>query len=604
VKELLKSRFGFDTFRPNQESIIRALTGGRDVFASMPTGGGKSLCYQLPALLLPGLTVVISPLIALMKDQVDGARENGITARYLNSSQSAAESGTVYRELAGGEIKLLYISPERLALEGFSDLLRRWNISLFAVDEAHCLSEWGHDFRPDYLNLSTIRQSFPGIPIAALTATATRRVQGDIISRLKLNDPLIVRASFDRPELEYLVIRKERGDDQIIDFIKRRRGEAGIVYRTSRKDVEQTARRLKEQGILALPYHAGLSDADRTRHQEMFIRDDAEVIVATIAFGMGIDKSNIRYVIHGDLPKSIEGYYQETGRAGRDGGDSVCLLLYNGGDSWKIRYHIDRIEDDREREKALDALERMVRFGQSRLCRRQQLLAHFGEEHPGNCNRCDICKGSQSASDVTTESRKLMSAVIRTGEKFGAAHIVDVLRGANTAKIRDFGHDKIVTWGVGRDLPKEYWIQLAEELIVQGCLFRDPDRYNALILTEKGRKILFGDGTVSAAIEKQTAAQKKETKEKILKKTVTSSPEEEDLFLRLKEIRLAAARQKNLPPYLIFHDQTLRHMCVIRPVTREAFLTVPGVGEQKNSLYGDQFLLEIRRWKSEREKRP
>ncbi|MDC7240149.1 MAG: RecQ family ATP-dependent DNA helicase, partial [Spirochaetales bacterium] len=442
---ILKTRFGYDSFRPNQEEIINAVLEGKDVFASMPTGGGKSICYQIPALALEGLTLVISPLIALMKDQVDAAVESGIAAAYLNSTLKADEAASVYSRLYRGEIKLLYISPERLALDGYLDKLKELPIRFFAVDEAHCLSEWGHDFRPDYLSLAMLRDAFPGVPIAAFTATATKKVQKDIVRILKLNDPFLIRASFNRKELYYRVDRKEKTLAQISSFIKDHEGQAGIVYRTSRKDVEKTAAHLSERGIRALPYHAGLSQALRAENQEKFNNDDVQVICATIAFGMGIDKSNIRFVIHGDLPKSMEGYYQETGRAGRDGLESHCLLLYSAGDLVKQQYFIDQIADPDEQKKAKENLSRMARFAAVNVCRRKQILEYFDESAGDDCGFCDICTGSHEKINASVDAQKILSAVMRTDERFGLTHIIDIVQGADTEKMRTTGHDGLKT---------------------------------------------------------------------------------------------------------------------------------------------------------------
>lgn len=587
ISNTLQSIFGFTTFKKNQEQIVTSILKGADVFAAMPTGGGKSLCYQLPALLLPGLTVVISPLIALMKDQVDSAKELGISAAYINSTLTQEEYFTIDAQLKSGEIKLLYISPERFAVPGFVEKLQSIKISLFAVDEAHCLSEWGHDFRPDYLSLSNIKKGFKDSTIAAFTATATKKVQEDIISRLQLDNPYTVRASFDRPEIAYRIIKKEQVNAQIISLVKERKSKTGIIYRTSRKDVEKTAQYLLDSGIKALPYHAGLSENIRNENQNKFNRDEIEVIVATIAFGMGIDKSNIGYVIHGDLPKSIEGYYQETGRAGRDGSDSECLLLFSRGDSAKINYFIQQITDEKEQGKARLNLNRMVSYASRNVCRRKQLLAYFEEEHPGECNNCDVCNNENDLIDITEDCRKILSAIIRTGERFGIVHVIEVIRGSKSVKVLKFEHDKIKTYGIGQDKSKPYWHAIIDELLGQECLIQDSERFNALVLTDKGRDVLFG--RLSLEMFKPD-----DKKQKRLKASVPITGDEE-LFNRLRDIRRVIAKEKNVPPYVVFSDKTLNDMSNLKPSTAEEFLMVNGVGQKKLDSYGEAFMEEIKR---------
>jgi ATP-dependent DNA helicase RecQ len=434
MRDTLRTVFGFQAFRPNQEDIVKSILQGKDVFAVMPTGGGKSLCYQLPAQMREGTAVIISPLISLMKDQVDAARENGIPAAFVNSSMTPQEMSDIYRSLKGNTIKLLYIAPERFAMSRFLDTLKTLPISLFAIDEAHCVSEWGHDFRPDYLSLSLIPREFPDVPVAAFTATATLRVQEDIINRIGLRSPFIVRASFDRENLFYRVEQKSKVESQILDFLRDQRGQPGIIYRTTRDAVTRMAGFLAAKGIKALPYHAGLSSEERTANQEAFNQDEAQVVVATIAFGMGIDKSNVRFVLHADLPKNLESYYQETGRAGRDGEPAHCLLLFGRGDIPKVRFFIDKIEDDHERSIALQKLNGVVEYASHNVCRRRQLLGFFGEDYHGdNCGGCDICTGSVEQIDITMDVQIIMSAVSRTGQRFGIGHVVDVVTGARSS---------------------------------------------------------------------------------------------------------------------------------------------------------------------------
>jgi ATP-dependent DNA helicase RecQ len=589
--KLLKQYFGYDNFRPNQEEIINAILSGQDVFGSLPTGGGKSLCYQLPGIKSEGLTVVISPLIALMKDQVDEVVSKGIPAAFLNSSLESDEVGEIYSRLYNNQIKLLYLSPERLAVEGYMERLKELNVSLFAVDEAHCLSEWGHDFRPDYLILSRIRENFPSVPIAAFTATATEKVQRDIISLLNLNDPLLVRASFDRKELYYQVRPKKKVISQISSFIKEHSEDTGIVYRTSRKDVEKTASHLRDEGIKALPYHAGLTKERRTEYQELFNRDEVNVMVATTAFGMGINKTNIRYVLHGDLPKSMEAYYQETGRAGRDGENSECVLFFSSGDRAKQVYFIDQLESEEEKKKSLDNLNYLVRFAQVNVCRRKQILAFFGEDLNENCGHCDVCNDTREKVNATVDAQKFLSAVIRTGESFGIGHIIDVLRGADTEKIRNRNHQEIKTYGVGKDKSKIWWRGIGDELIAQELVFQDRDQYNVLKMTETGRKVLFGEERFY--ISDTTASRKdKETKKTSL--IQSDIPVDEELLKGLKEKRTELAREAQVPPYIIFSDKTLRNMAALKPETSSDMLDVSGVGEKKLELYGSAFLGVIR----------
>ncbi len=598
LNKQLKEVFGYKNFKANQEEIIKAIIGGRDVFAAMPTGGGKSLCYQLPAVILEGLTIVVSPLVALMKDQVDEAVENGIPAAYINSSLSAEEAQREYSRLFRGETKLLYLSPERLSLEGYFEKLKDLSPVLFAVDEAHCMSEWGHDFRPDYLVLSKIRKHFPETPIAAFTATATVTVQADIIKLLRLKKPLIVRASFNRPELFYRVEQKDDVLAQIAAFIGDHEGQAGIVYRTSRKDVEKTADYLKSRGIKAKPYHAGLPQEKRKQNQEQFNRDKIDVICATIAFGMGINKQNVRFVVHGDLPRSIEGYYQETGRAGRDGMDSECLLLYSSGDLMKIRYHIDKMENEAEKKKAAANLNLMSAFASVNVCRRKQLLEYFDEPAENNCGSCDICSGNIEKADATVDARKFLSAAVRTGERFGIVHIIDVVYGADTEKIRKFRHNEIKTWGTGSGKPKKWWRAIADDLIRQEAVIQDAESYNALKLTPAGRDILFGRKPFYI-IKKKDQLPSGRGEQGFLRpadSSATSAKYDKKMFACLKDLRFEIAAARKIPPYIIFSDKTLKDMCIIKPVDNSSFLRVSGVGERKLAEYGPMFISKIREY--------
>lgn len=589
VLDTLNTVFGFPAFRPNQESIITSILNKQDVFAVMPTGGGKSLCYQLPAKILQGTTIVISPLISLMKDQVDAALETGISAAFMNSSLNAQEMADIYRMLKYNKIDLLYIAPERFAMPHFLETLKTVPISFFAIDEAHCVSEWGHDFRPDYLSLSVIPEMFPHVPVAAFTATATQRVQEDIIGKIGLRSPKIIRASFNRPNLFYRIKRKSKVDVQILEFLKGHRDEPGIVYRTTRDSVMDTAAFLVSKGIAALPYHAGLKGDERTRNQEAFNRDEASVIVATIAFGMGIDKSNIRFVIHADLPRNIESYYQETGRAGRDGAPAHCILFFSRGDIPKIRYFIDQITDEKERSISMEKLNQTVGFASHNVCRRKQLLKFFGEEYPSdNCGACDICSGSVEQIDVTTDAQIIMSAMSRTRQRFGAGYIIDIVTGADTKRIRDLQHNTVKTYGAGKHRDRKYWRFLVDELIAQGLIRQDGDRYPVLKLAQKGSEVLFGQDRVSAL-------KREDAKRKPPLKGGEFDRYDEDLFEKLRLVRKNIAEEQQVPPYVIFSDKTLHDMCRSYPVSSADMKRISGVGDVKLERYGRYFMDEIRR---------
>jgi ATP-dependent DNA helicase RecQ len=530
------------------------------------------------------VTVVVSPLIALMKDQVDAARETGISAGYLNSTLGVPDLRRLYRSLEKKELKLLYLAPERLAAGETLQRLSEWDVSLVAIDEAHCISEWGHEFRPDYRLLSRLRTVLPGVPLAAFTATATRRVQEDVINLLGLREPLVVRASFDRPEIFYRIETKRGLRARIVEFVSARPNASGIIYRATRADVEKTAGWLTARGIDALCYHAGLPDEVRHRNQELFKRDQVRVIVATIAFGMGIDKPDIRYVVHGDLPRTLEAWYQETGRAGRDGDPAEALLLWGGGDLAKTRFHIDRMEDRAEAERASRSLKIMAGVAGSYACRHRAILAHFDEDHHGNCGACDVCAGEVETIDATEDARKLLSAIARTRERFGAHHVVDVVRGVETDKVRQRGHDRLPTFGVGRDGPKKYWLSLVDDLEARGYLYRDEDRFRALRTTGQGRELLFGRE------EFRTMRRNTEALEPVF---VEELPFDEGLFETLRKLRQELASQRGIPPYMVFSNRTLRSMAAMRPKDAKSLLLCPGVGRKKLEVYGDVFLAEI-----------
>ncbi len=590
IYRALQHNFGYSQFRPHQQSVVRALLDGRDAVAVMPSGGGKSLCYQLPASLLPGTCVVISPLISLMKDQVDGAAANGLRAACFNSSLDHTERLAVLERLGRRELDLLYVSPERLVMDRFRSELKRSDISFFAIDEAHCISDWGHDFRPDYLDLSRLKPDFPQTPVAAFTATATPPVRRDIATRLGLENPHKVLASFNRPNFFYQVVPKQNDKLQILEFIKSRPGESGIVYRTTRNDVDSTAGFLQGEGVSALPYHAGLDTTDRQKNQDAFCRDEVDVIVATIAFGMGIDKPDVRYVVHGDLPKNLESYYQETGRAGRDGLPAHCLLLFSEGDALKIKYFIDQEDDPHRRRLSLEKINQMIRFASVNVCRRRQLLGYFGEEYgEDSCDSCDICTEQVERADATCDAQIVMSATWRTGERYGIGKIVDIVTGANTEAVRKLRLDEVKTYGAGADKARKHWRHIVDELIGQECLIRTDDRYPVLRLSEKGKEVLFGRRRFEAARRGSDFSK-------------PASAAEDDggditcdivLFDKLRKIRRELADGAGMPPFTVFHDRTLEEMAYYYPTTPEKMLAITGVGEVKLRNYGGIFMRAI-----------
>ena len=589
MHDALHRIFGFREFRPNQEAIVSSIMAGRDAFAVMPTGGGKSLCYQLPAHMLEGLCVVISPLISLMKDQVDAAKANGLDAEFLNSSLAARDRSRVYQALDNHQLDLLYVSPERFAMPDFIATLKQAKVSFFAIDEAHCISEWGHDFRPDYLSLSNIVKHFPKATVAAFTATATHKVSDDIVNKLGLRDPHLTRASFDRPNLYYQVMPKESLDLQLLQFLHEHKGESGIIYRTTRKSVESTAEFLQEQGIQALAYHAGLSPVQRKKNQDQFNRDEVQVVVATIAFGMGIDKSNVRFVLHGDLPKNMEGYYQETGRAGRDGEPAHCRLFFNRSDMVRIRYFIDQTEDPSERKIAEQQLFQMVSFAEANACRRKSILGYFGETYEKeNCKTCDVCMGEVECVDATVPAQKIMSAIYRSGQKFGAVHIADIVVGANTQKIRQMGHDQLKTYGAGKDEDKKYWRRVIDDLLAQDCIRQNAEQHSALELTSKGQQVLLG--------KKPFEVIRKKDVKKAAAVGLTGDYSQK-LFAQLRAERQRLAQDEGVPPFVIFSDRTLREMALYFPDTPEQMSGISGVGEAKLEKYGDTFMTIIEMFK-------
>ncbi len=587
VQQTLRDVFGYERFRGNQAAIIEAALAGRDALVLMPTGGGKSLCYQIPALIREGAGLVVSPLIALMQDQVRALHELGIEAAFLNSSLGRQEQADVIRRFRAGDIQLLYIAPERLVQPRTLSWLVDVPLALVAIDEAHCVSQWGHDFRQDYLALDQLRSLLPGVPRMALTATATPIVREEIVERLALDDPAIFISSFDRPNIRYQVQPKTDPRRQLGNFLRGHAGEAGIVYCLSRKKVETTAESLQREGYNALPYHAGLSAEVRADHQHRFLTEDAVIVVATIAFGMGIDRPDVRFVAHLDLPKNIESYYQETGRAGRDGEPADAWMVYGLQDVVRLRQMVDDSEADEEHKRhdrqKLDAL---LGWCEVTDCRRRPLLAYFGDEYPTACGNCDNCLNPPASWDGTEAAQKLMSAVYRTGQRFGAAHVVDVLLGKDTDKIRQHRHDKLSVYGIGTELAGPAWRSVIRQLIVQGYLRSDQRRYGALVLTEQSRSVLRGEIELRLREDRKLKTEKKKHRDS----AAALAPTDQALFEALRERRKEIAEQLDLPPYVIFHDATLMQMAESRPRTEAALLSINGIGAVKLERYGSAFL--------------
>ena len=583
----LKQYFGYDEFRFPQKEIITDVLNKKDTFVLMPTGGGKSLCYQLPALMQTGLTIVVSPLIALMKDQVDGLKQNGINAEFFNSSLSSDEKDQVRSQLKNQQISLLYVAPERLMQENFLEILQTLKISLFAIDEAHCISEWGHDFRPEYRKLSKIKKLFPKIPVIALTATATPRVKEDILNQLHLNDASKYQASFNRTNLFYSIKDKDNPLDQCLELIKKHPGESGIIYCHSRNNVETLTGKLQTKGINALPYHAGLEDDIRKVNQDRFLKEEKIVMVATVAFGMGIDKPNVRFVIHADLPSNLERYYQETGRAGRDGEGSDCLLLFSLGDREKIKHFINLKTDPREQEIASSQLRQIIQYAQSSKCRRLGILEYFGEKlQNNNCQTCDNCLNPKEKFDATVVSQKILSCVFRVGERFGTKYISDVLTGKQTNQIKQNRHTNLSTYNIVKDYATNQLQLFMSELVALGFLEQTDGKYPVLKLTQKSWDILKNREKIEL------------TKPPVATKSKITSPSEiipfnMTLFNILRDLRRQLAAEQNLPPYIIFSDASLKEMATYYPRSKKEFSQIKGVGEQKLNQYGNIFIKEI-----------
>ena len=593
---LLKRFFGYESFRPRQEEVMRDALAGHDTFVLMPTGGGKSLCYQLPALAKGGLTIVVSPLIALMKDQVDALEEAGVAATYLNSTLSAVESRERLAKLYNGEYRLLYVAPERLMLPEMLERLSEWRPGLIAIDEAHCISEWGHDFRPEYRQIAELRGRFPETPLMALTATATDRVREDIVSQLQLRDPRRFVASFNRANLTYRVIPRNPPLRQVLDVAKRHTGESGIVYCASRNGAESLAKRLDGQGIGAVPYHAGLDADVRAKNQEAFIRDEVQVVCATIAFGMGIDKPDVRFVIHNDLPKNIEGYYQETGRAGRDGLPADCVLLFNASDVAKQIGFIEEKTEEKEQRVARDLLQKMVHFAETSDCRRRSLLDYFSESFTDdNCGACDNCLEPRETFDGTEAAQKFLACIYRIRERsgfgFGLNHVVEVLTGADTEAIRKWGHDQVSTHGIGDEFGRDEWKAIGRELMRLGLAQLTSGRMSVVELTPEGREWLRSREPLE--LTRPVVAKPKSREKRIRSERAGEIECDEMLFERLRELRLELAVKDGVPPYMIFGDVALREMARDCPATLAAFGLISGVGEKKKSKFGKLFISEI-----------
>jgi ATP-dependent DNA helicase RecQ len=576
VLATLKSVYGYDAFRPLQREIVRSILAGRDAFVLMPTGGGKSLCYQLPALIMDELGVVVSPLIALMKDQVDALQALGVAATFINSSLDPSEIGRRQAAVARGEVKLLYVAPERLVTPAFLQLLLARGVRYFAIDEAHCISEWGHDFRPEYRELAQLRELFPSTPLGAFTATATPRVRADIKSHLRLQRADSFQGSFNRPNLFYEVRPKRSAYSQLLAYLRRRGRDSGIIYCQSRAGTEELATKLRADGLKAVAYHAGLESDERRRRQESFRRDEVQIIVATIAFGMGIDKPDVRFVVHYDLPKNLESYYQESGRAGRDGEPSDCILFYSYGDAAKQRYFIDQKTSASERQVALRQLKQMVDWASGSTCRRRALLEYFDEPLDGQTGPCcDLCRAPAEDVDCTVPVQMLLSCVKRTGERHSVAHVIAVLRGSRRDHVLSAGHDRLSTYGIGRDRSRDDWQRMAAELMRRGYLAWVPGEAGAVKVTDRGHAVLFKGEQVRLPAPEGGAPD--------------SSPAAQPhraLYERLRELRKRLADERGVPPYVVFHDATLGQIATTLPASREGLLRVHGVGERKATDFG------------------
>ena len=593
--DILKDVFGYAAFRGLQAKVISHVAEGQDCLVLMPTGGGKSLCYQIPALMREGVAVVVSPLIALMHNQVAALHEIGVRAAFLNSSLSQAEAAAVEGNLLTGKYDLLYVAPERLLTPRFLDLMARTPLALFAIDEAHCVSQWGHDFRPEYIKLSILHESFPSVPRIALTATADTVTRKEIVERLGLDGAKLFISSFDRPNIRYQIIDKTNGKSQLLDFIcAEHEGDAGIVYCLSRKKVEETAAWLKNKGVCAIPYHAGMSAQIRLGNQERFLREEGIVMVATIAFGMGIDKPDVRFVAHLDLPKSIEGYYQETGRAGRDGQAATAWMAYGLGDVVQQRRMIDNSEAlDKFKHVAATKLDALLALCEATTCRRLRLLHYFGETAADiACGNCDVCLNPPVVWDGTVVAQKALSCAYRTGQRFGAGHLIDVLRGNKTERVRQWGHEKVSTFGIGKDLEGNTWRAVFRQLVALGFFVSDSEGHGSLLLAESSRAVLKGQQTI--LLRQQPEFKRVSKRPPHQDDSLTLDPAAHDLWARLRAWRTDIAKVHGVPAYVVFHDATLKELVRICPQTEGELRLVSGVGTYKMERYGED-LIEILR---------
>ncbi len=590
--EILEGVFGYSEFRLEQERVIERVLAQEDVLVLMPTGGGKSLCYQIPALCLDGLSIVISPLIALMKDQVDALRLNGVEARYLNSSLSLGEQQIVINEAESGQLKLLYVAPERIFADGFISWLRTMSIALIAIDEAHCISHWGHDFRPEYLRLQRLKSYFPDTPLIALTATADAQTRLDIMEKLNIPSHNVFVSSFNRANIRYFIEAKRNAMMRIVRILQQRRGESCIIYTLTRQSAEDIALRLCADGLEALAYHAGLDTELRKQRQEAFVKDEVKIMCATIAFGMGIDKSNVRCIIHHDLPKNIESYYQETGRAGRDGLPSDVFLLYSAGDIMRLRSMCEIPGNEEQTRIMLRKLQSMSDFAEARTCRRQWLLSYFGEEYTPPCNSCDVCLNAEELEDCTTPSLKIFSAITRLRERFGVGYVIDVLRGTEAVKLE---HRNLPTYGVGKDHSVATWRRWTRELIARGYIKSIGDRYPVLTLTDSAKAVLFQGEKVMLSVER-AASVEDDYQSAPPKLRGGLEPMDQQLFEELRDLRRILAAQAGVPPFIVMSDATLQALAQIRPGDMPSLRAVPGFGDVKTRRYGREIIESIQRY--------